>query len=308
MPIVLVADDSPVDRLLVGRLLEREKDLEWIIEYAADGAEALGLMKDLLPDVVVTDMVMPGMNGLELVAAVRASFPQVPVILITGQGSEELALDALDRGAASYVPKGQLADKLLDTVKQVLAVARAGRGYQRLTECFVRNQVALQLDTDTALIAPLVDLVQQMLMRMRFCDAAERVHLGIALEEALLNAFYHGNLVLPPDIVPLARSELSRGIVSSFVQERSSQPPYRDRKVFVDVDISPAETRFVVRDEGAGFVRTTVPERHDPRTLQRGGGRGLVLMRNFMDEVTFNDAGNEVTMVKWRTRTGNHRA
>src|SRR5437588_11976782 len=117
MPIILVVDDSPVDRLLTGRLLSREKELDWVIEYAENGREALAFMKDLVPHVVVTDLMMPDMDGLELVAAVRAEHPEVPVILMTGQGSETLALEALERGAASYVPKGQLADKLLDTVK-----------------------------------------------------------------------------------------------------------------------------------------------------------------------------------------------
>ena len=69
-----------------------------------------------------------------------------------------------------------------------------------------------------------------------------------------------------------------------------------------DVHITPEETRFVIRDQGAGFARASVPERHDPKTLERGRGRGLVLMRHFMDEVAFNDRGNEVTLVKYRTQ------
>src|SRR5437667_377442 len=110
-----------VDGLLTGRLLSKEKELDWVIEYAENGREALTFMSDLVPHVVVTDLMMPDIDGLELVETVRAEHPEVPVILITGQGSETLALEALERGAASYVPKGQLADKLADTVKQVLA-------------------------------------------------------------------------------------------------------------------------------------------------------------------------------------------
>ena len=194
-------------------------------------------MKDVVPHVVVTDLMMPDMDGLELVAAVRTEHPEVPIILMTGQGSETLALEALERGAASYVPKGQLADKLLDTVKQVLTVARADSRYQHLTECFVKSQLSVQLDSDPALIAPLVDVVQQMLTDMRFCDAPERVHLGMALEEALLNAFCHGTLALPAEEVQQARCELSQGQVPAFLQERGSDVSCRNRKVFVDVQI-----------------------------------------------------------------------
>jgi DNA-binding NarL/FixJ family response regulator/anti-sigma regulatory factor (Ser/Thr protein kinase) len=302
MPIILVVDDSPFDRLLTGRLLAKEKELDWVIEYAENGREALAFMEDVVPHVVVTDLMMPEVDGLELVAAMRASHPEVPVILVTGQGSETLAMEALQRGAASYVPKGQLADKLSDTVKQVLAVARADSRYQRLTECFVKSQLAVELDNDPALISPLVDLVQKMLTDMRFCDAAERVHVGMALEEALLNAFCHGTLALPPEQVQQARAELSQGRVAPCIQDRWVHPSCRDRKVFVEAQIGRNEARFVVRDEGAGFAHAAIPERHDPTTMERGQGRGLVLMRHFMDEVAFNDKGNEVTLVKYRTQ------
>jgi CheY-like chemotaxis protein/anti-sigma regulatory factor (Ser/Thr protein kinase) len=302
MPIVLVVDDSRVDRLLVGKLLEKEGSLDWVITYAENGEAALALMEDVVPHVVVTDLIMPGMDGLEFVGAVRVAYPHVPVILITGQGSETLAIDALERGAASYVPKGEMADKLLDTVKQVLAVARADRSYQRLSECIVQNRLTLRLDNDPALIASVVDHIQQLLARMSFCDATERVHLGVALEEALLNALCHGNLALTAEQARLVRSELSQGQSSRLVLERQVQPPYRDRKIHVDAVIGQEEARFVIRDEGAGCARSAVPERGDPRTLERRAGRGLVLLRNFMDEVTFNDAGNEVTLVKKRRR------
>src|SRR5260370_11456458 len=115
MPIILVVDDSPVHRLLTGRLLSREKELDWVIEYAENGREALAFMKDLVPHVVLTDLMMPDIDGLELAAPVRTEHPEVPVILLTGQLSETLALQALERGAASHVPQQRLPDKLAET-------------------------------------------------------------------------------------------------------------------------------------------------------------------------------------------------
>jgi DNA-binding NarL/FixJ family response regulator len=290
-----------MDRLRVGRFLEKEEALDWVVEYAENGAEALAYMAELVPDVVVTDLNMPEMDGLELVAATHAKFPEVPVILTTAQGSEELALTALERGAASYVPKSELAEKLVNTVKQILAVARADRHYDRLRTCMMQNHVVLELDNDPALISPLVDLLQQMLTNMEFCDSTERIHLGVALEESLLNAVYHGTLALSVEQALAARAEWSQGKKTAFVEARRSLRPYRDRKVLVEACIDRAEARFVIRDQGSGFGRAAVPLRHDPTTLVRGGGRGLVLMQNFMDEVIFNDRGNEVAMVKRRT-------
>ncbi len=95
---VLVVDDSLVDRALVAELLGKEPG--WKIAQAENGAEALAWMKESPPDVVVTDVQMPEMDGLEFVTAARDLHPDVPVILMTAHGSEALALDALERGAA----------------------------------------------------------------------------------------------------------------------------------------------------------------------------------------------------------------
>src|SRR5512139_177460 len=102
MPTVLVVDDSSVDRSRIGGLLLKS---ELNVEYAVNGAEALRRIAEISPDLVLTDLIMPEMDGLELVAAVVAQFPLTPVILMTGRGNEETAVRALRAGATSYVPK-----------------------------------------------------------------------------------------------------------------------------------------------------------------------------------------------------------
>jgi CheY-like chemotaxis protein/anti-sigma regulatory factor (Ser/Thr protein kinase) len=294
MPVVLVVDDSQVDQRRVGGLLP--KDLDWLVEFAGNGREALEHMQMSVPDVVITDMMMPEMDGMELVNSLRVDFPQVPIILITAHGSEELAVEALEQGATSYVPKDQLAEKLRETVEQVLAISRADRSYVRLIECLRDTQYQLALDNDPTLIPPLVDLAQQMLAGMRCCDAAARMHAGVALEEALLNAMLHGNLEMSLADVRDARLQLRQGLRSQLVDQRRIEAPFCKRLVHARIEISPQQARFVVRDEGKGFDVTTVPEAHDPTTVGGPTGRGLVLIKNFMHNVEFNDAGNEVIM------------
>src|SRR5262245_56994905 len=130
MSTVLVVDDSAVDRSLIGGLLDRESD--WRVEFANNGGQAMSRLRGLEVDVVVTDLNMPEMDGLDLVRAVRIQYPDLPVILITGQGSESLAIEALEQGAASYVPKARLGEMLAETVEQVTAMLRADRSYARL--------------------------------------------------------------------------------------------------------------------------------------------------------------------------------
>src|SRR3954447_12268458 len=88
MPRVLVVDDAAVDRKLAGGLLGKGPGLK--IEFAATAEEALERLKASPPALIVTDLVMPGMSGLDLVAHVAQQHPEIPVILMTGKGSEEV--------------------------------------------------------------------------------------------------------------------------------------------------------------------------------------------------------------------------
>jgi CheY-like chemotaxis protein len=97
-PVVLLVEDSPTQRRLVHGVLQEAGN--WDIVSAADGIEALELIADSPPSVVLTDLYMPRMDGLQLVEQVRARHPQVPVVLMTGLGSEDIAVKALRAGAA----------------------------------------------------------------------------------------------------------------------------------------------------------------------------------------------------------------
>ncbi|MBC7352936.1 MAG: response regulator, partial [Thermogutta sp.] len=154
MTTVLVVDDSPLDRKLVGSLLE--KKFGWKVEYAASGAEALARVKQSPPDLVITDISMPEMDGLELVRHLRETFPEVPVILTTAFGSDMLAIEALERGAASYVPKSQLSTRLAETADSVLRIAEQNRERERLFECLESIEFEYVLDNEPELIQPLV--------------------------------------------------------------------------------------------------------------------------------------------------------
>ena len=254
------------------------------------GSDALAKLRETPTDVVLTDLRMPEMDGLDLMRAVRLQYADVPVVLMTAQGSEELAVEALEQGAASYVPKSHLAQMLVDVLQDVLGVVRADRSYERLIRCMARNEFSFTLGNDPTLIGPLVDLAQQICASLGLCDLNGRVRIAAAFEQALLNALFRGNLEIDADVPPADNLKL--------VEERRSQSPFAERNVYVDLAISGQEARFVVRDEGPGFDTSSLSSDSKPESLEGASGRGLVLMRTLMDEVTYNDRGNEVTLVK----------
>jgi CheY-like chemotaxis protein/anti-sigma regulatory factor (Ser/Thr protein kinase) len=293
--IVLVVDDSPVDRRLAAGIVENQ--LGWKAAYAGNGTEALAAIAKQQPAVVLTDLLMPEMDGLELVEAVRSKYPLVPVILMTAHGSEDIAIKALQKGAASYVPKKSLARDLPETLEQVLTTSKADRHQQRLLECLTRVECHFVLDNDSALIPPLIGHLEENITRMRLCDPSGLILVGVALHEALTNAIFHGNLE-----VSSAMREQDERAYYDLAQQRRQQEPYRSRRVYVHAELSRLEATFVVRDEGPGFDPSSLPDPTDPSNLERVSGRGLFLIRTFMDQVTHNEVGNQITMVKRRYR------
>jgi CheY-like chemotaxis protein/anti-sigma regulatory factor (Ser/Thr protein kinase) len=292
-PTILVVDDSPVDRRLVGSILE--KHLKGKVLYASHGLEALPLLEREQPTAVLTDLLMPEMDGLELVAAVRERHPLVPVVLMTAYGSEDLAIQALQRGASSYVPKQNLLRDLAETMRRVTAAARTHSQQQRLFGHQTSLESRFLLDNDRGLIPPLVSHLQELHTRMLGCDLTARIRVGIALEEAILNGIDHGNLEVGSEL----RQE-SETAYLGLLRKRRGQEPYCRRRLAVEARLTRGRAQYVVRDEGPGFDPSTLPDPTDPANLTWAGGRGLLLIRTFMDEVTFNDRGNEITLVKYR--------
>ena len=290
---LLVVDDALVDQRLAGGIAEQ--GLGWKVVYAAGGRQALAVFERQPPDLVLTDLHMPEMDGLELVEAVRGRYPSVPVVLMTAFGNEDIALRALQQGAASYVPKKNLEWDLVPTLERVHTAAHVSRSRQRLLGCVTQVETQLALENDPALVSALIAHLQEYLAHLQLTDQTGTLRVGVALEEALINALYHGNLELGSDVLRREDADPRR-----LAEERRGRPPYRDRRVHVTARLARTEAVYVVRDEGPGFDPSTLPDPRDPANLERASGRGLLLIRTFMDEVSYNAAGNQITLVKRR--------
>lgn len=119
---ILVVDDSPeICRFLDESVLT---PAGYIVRSVGDGMSALTLAKEIVPQLVIADNQMPGLTGIDLIRRLRQEMAQVPVILITADGSEGLAVDALRAGAVDYLTKPFEAEHLLAAVGRALAEGR----------------------------------------------------------------------------------------------------------------------------------------------------------------------------------------
>ncbi|MBY0460198.1 MAG: ATP-binding protein, partial [Gemmataceae bacterium] len=240
----------------------------------------------------------PKMDGLTLVEKVRENFPRVPVVLMTGSGNEKIAVAALKAGAADYVPKQALTLDLIPVVERVLSAGQAAHRRYQVLQGMTRRSAQYVLENDPALVPPLVAQFREDLIEMGLCDLTGATRAGIALEEALLNSVYHGNLEVS--------SELREGGDERFhtlARERRAQDPYMSRRVRVIALMKPTQATFVISDQGPGFDVSKLPDPTEDFFVERASGRGILLMRAFMDEVRYSPTGNRVTMVKRRDRS-----
>jgi CheY-like chemotaxis protein/anti-sigma regulatory factor (Ser/Thr protein kinase) len=268
------------------------------VEFAENGAQALERCAQHEPDLVLTDFNMPKMDGLELLAKLKQNHAPVPVIIATSEGSEELAVTALQQGAASYVPKTLMARDLNRVVDTVLAASQDRRKSDVLSNALIGQEMRFSFPTDRRFVGPAVNALQDYGVRFGIFTDRERVRVGVALEEAFLNAIIHGNLEVSSKL-----REKDDNSFEKLIALRMGQPRYRDRRVRVLARYSSEEARFVIRDQGKGFDVANLPDPTEPENIARAHGRGVLLIRTFMDDIRYNAKGNQITLVKRRVKS-----
>jgi len=114
---ILIVDDHPLTRDALAALLQQNGFV--IAGQAADGESAVRLAGELAPDLILLDLSLPGMNGLEALPQLRAAAPEAEVVVLTASGTEENLLGAIRGGAAGYLLKSEPPERLVDFLRSV---------------------------------------------------------------------------------------------------------------------------------------------------------------------------------------------
>jgi len=154
--------------------------------------------------------------------------------------------------------------ELLDDLSLSMAEERADLG---ALVPFLHERVAFKIPSEIKFIESVLDYLNERMIKLGIIDSEESLVL-MALDEAIVNAIKHGN----------------RGDAQ--------------KAVHIVAELSAHEACFTVSDEGPGFARENVPDPTDPSRILEPNGRGLFLINHIMDEVCYNQCGNEIRMVK----------
>ncbi|MDP1796301.1 MAG: ATP-binding protein [Planctomycetaceae bacterium] len=296
MATILIVDDCPDQLRLASHLLRSQTEHVCLCTMSVAGA--LERLREASVDLVLTDLQLGDESGLQLIDEIKVSYPSIPVIVMTGVGSEEAAVEAVQHGAASYLPKRLLKPWLLAQASGVLDRSRSAKAGKLLAGARTASTEQFTLTNDRTVLPALIQKLLAGIAEFDLCSEHRRMRVGVALEEALVNALVHGNLEVTSDLRGIDDEAYERTI-----RERMTQSPYQNRSVRITASLDTHRAAIVIRDEGRGFDVANLPDPTAPENMERAHGRGLLLIRNFFDEVTHNERGNEIRLVLRRERT-----
>jgi DNA-binding NarL/FixJ family response regulator len=115
---VVLVGDHDLLRRGIKTMLETEADIE-VVGEGSDGSEALGLVEQHLPDVVLVDVIMPTKDGIEATREIKDAYPHIGVVVLSGHDEQQFVFDALKAGASGYLLKTAELDEVVDTVRKV---------------------------------------------------------------------------------------------------------------------------------------------------------------------------------------------
>lgn len=293
MTTILIVDSSDAERETIRNLLQGKPN--WKILDVASAAVAKDLLREQQIHMVLVDLSTAGLPEEHFLNYLRDEMTQVPTVLLTTESKYEAAtVEALGIGAVSYVPKSTLARDLVITVERLLGLSGCRRRHARLLECLTETQCRFELTGNDlgllpAVIGHLVDAAED----FGVTTYGNRTQIAVALDEAMINGIVHGNLEVS--------SHLREGNGNAFydlMKRRRQQEPYASRRLRVIGQFQMGEARYSIRDEGPGFDPSDVSDPTNRANLDKPHGRGLFLIRAFMDQVEFNGHGNEIVLTK----------
>jgi two-component system, NarL family, nitrate/nitrite response regulator NarL len=165
---VLIADDHPIYRDGLAQAVEARSDLRFVGE-ASDGRQALERARELQPEVVVVDIRMPGLDGLEVLAAIGRDYPETRVLILSAHVDGETIYRALADGAAGFISKDAPREAICDAIA---AVARGEIALSREVEADLASEIRKRRQTE---LAALTEREVQVLRRVAEGESAAEI-------------------------------------------------------------------------------------------------------------------------------------
>jgi DNA-binding response OmpR family regulator len=249
-------------------------------------------------DLVISDVKLPGIDGIELLRHIDKLEISMPVLLITGHGNIEHAIQALRYGAYDFIRKPFDLNEITSSVNRILRGKREEKLTDNLGQYILYEKRLFEIPCDSTACNVITYILTKDLTAAGFCNRTTTGNISLALKEAIDNAIIHGNLEISSQIIE------NDGIKEFYdeVNKRKNTKKYSGRKVTVYYELVHDYVEYIIEDDGHGFDYDLLPDPRDPENFFKNSGRGLLIIRTLMDEVDWNAKGNTIRLRKYRVK------
>lgn len=292
--ILIIDDEKPVRDVLNIALIE-----EGYEPYqASDGENGFELCKTSKPDIVLTDVMMPGIDGIEVTKRIKAQRDDIDVVVMSGFGTEELVVNALRAGASNYIKKPIVFDELFKILDDIIFKRENRKRFEIDKEIVQKEHKEIVIVND---VSSVWGAVNQVLFNAHAVAEQSVIEgLSIGLYELLINAIEHGNL-------GITFEEKSKALQSNsyreLLEKRRQGVEGKKQHVTIRCDYSPETLTVEIQDYGDGFDLSTLPDMKDTESILSDHGRGILLTTLFYDKVEYSEPGNCVKVSKTFKKT-----
>jgi CheY-like chemotaxis protein len=295
---ILVVDDEQIIRSVIQRKLEATTSYR--VLTCDDGLPALDIVRREHVDLVISDLLMYSLNGIDLLREIKKHDARIPVIIITGYGTLDDAIEAIKLGAEDFIKKPfDIADIIL-TIDKTFSKLEEQADQRAIIHHIEHEEIKLDIPTDFDFLNRVINYIFSHL-RARWIVTAEALHdVKICLYEALYNALEHGSLEISGE-EKTRLLEQGQQTYRDFLAKRLADPVYNRRAIHVRLLINDQEMKVGIRDEGLGFEFGDQLGGVPNEEAFKSCGRGLLLITSLMDGVEFNEGGREIVMHKLRS-------
>ena len=263
---ILIVDDEADVRETLSEMIE---NLGYQVIVAQNGLEALDMTKTEKVDLIITDLSMPRMNGLELIVKSKGIHPNIPIAVISAFGNVENTTYALTRGAFSFIAKPFKMSEIKELIRKGKQLRELSLGTYALME-WVRSQTDMAFPSRPRLFPSAIFFAVKECQWRGIEDEARLENVAICLEELLGNAYLHGN------------------------------QKDKDKRIKVKMTFDAEKFVLSVEDEGEGFDGESYLKEISKEQASIPEKRGLFIVDLLTDELRFSKKGNEVTAVIYR--------
>ncbi len=290
MKILLVEDDSS-SRIYLENLLDVNG---YKYRSAVNGIEGLNVFEEYKPDIVITDIQMPIMDGLELLEAIRDKKSDAIVIITTAYGTENYAIQALQLGANNYLKKPVSNIDLIPVLEKYNAIITSRYSPEVFPGEFIYRKYKYEFLATVQTIPKIVDK----LLIEASCEFEnnERINVELGLVELITNAVEHGNL----EITYNEKQEaLINNTLDSLYEKKQNDPKYKDKKIAIEFCLDNTGYQWIISDQGKGFNWNSLADPTDEKNILELNGRGVYITGFLFDELEYSGKGNIVRVKKY---------